>query len=212
MAGSGGGRGVPRELSSREIDDFLRSQRIARLGCHADGVTYVVPLIYAYEDDAVVAVTTEGRKTAMLRENPRVCVEVDEYDSDGKGSWRSVIAHGTYQELDGDAIEPALALMRERFAHRGPPCRAARAGARSRRPPHQARGGLGPHGRAVIFLHKQGMRLCTEIEKHLVWEWTSVQRRSITRTGGDAALVSPVSRRPGAPKSGSPSRPKGTTH
>ena len=116
MAGSGGGRGAPRELSSREIDDFLRSQRIARLGCHAHGVTYVVPLIYAYEDDAVVAVTTEGRKTAMLRENPRVCVEVDEYDSDGKGSWRSVIAHGTYQELDGDAIEPALALMRERFA------------------------------------------------------------------------------------------------
>jgi uncharacterized protein len=117
MAGPGAGRGVPRELSSREIDEFLRGQRIARLGCHADGVTYVVPLIYAYEDDAVVAVTTEGRKTAMLRANPRVCVEVDEYDSDGKGSWRSVIAHGTYTELNGDEIEPALALMRERFAH-----------------------------------------------------------------------------------------------
>jgi len=116
MAGPGGGRGIPRELSRREIDEFLRTQRIARLGCHADGVTYVVPLIYAYEDDAVVAVTTEGRKTAMLRENPRVCVEVDEYDSDGKGSWRSVIAHGTYEELTGDAIEPALGLMRERFA------------------------------------------------------------------------------------------------
>jgi nitroimidazol reductase NimA-like FMN-containing flavoprotein (pyridoxamine 5'-phosphate oxidase superfamily) len=117
MAGPGGGRGVPRELSSREIDEFLRSQRIARLGCHADGVTYVVPLIYAYEDESVIAVTTEGRKTTMLRENPRVCVEVDEYDSDRTGSWRSVIAHGTYEELSGDAIEPALALMRERFAH-----------------------------------------------------------------------------------------------
>ena len=116
MAGPGGGRGTPRELSRREIDEFLRGQRIARLGCHADGVTYVVPLIYAYEDDAVVAVTTEGRKTAMLRENPRVCVEIDEYDSDGKGSWRSVIAHGTYEELTGAAIEAALALMRERFA------------------------------------------------------------------------------------------------
>ena len=92
MNGSGGGRGTPRELSPREVDEFLREQRIARLGCHADGVTYVVPLIYAYEDGAVVAVTTEGRKTAMLRENPRVCVEVDEYDADGKGSWRSVIA------------------------------------------------------------------------------------------------------------------------
>jgi hypothetical protein len=117
MAGPEGGRGAPRELSRGEIDEFLRAQRIARLGCHADGVTYVVPLIYAYDDDgAVVAVTTEGRKTAMLRENPRVCVEVDEYDADGKGSWRSVIAHGTYEELDGEAIEPALGLLRERFA------------------------------------------------------------------------------------------------
>jgi nitroimidazol reductase NimA-like FMN-containing flavoprotein (pyridoxamine 5'-phosphate oxidase superfamily) len=116
MAGPEAGRGVPRELSRDEIDEFLRTQRIARLGCHADGVTYVVPVIYAYDDAAVVSVTTEGRKTAMLRENPRVCVEVDEYDTDGRGSWRSVIAHGTYKELSGAAIEPALSLMRERFA------------------------------------------------------------------------------------------------
>jgi uncharacterized protein len=111
------GRGAPRELSSAEIDDFLRGQRIARLGCHTRGETYVVPLIYAYEDGVLVAVTTEGRKTAMLRENPRVCVEVDEYDTDSKGSWRSVIAHGTYDELAGDAIEPALTLLRTRFSH-----------------------------------------------------------------------------------------------
>ena len=105
-----------RELSRDEIEEFLRTQRIARLGCHADGVTYVVPLIYAYDEEAVVAVTTEGRKTAMLRENPHVCVEVDEYDADGKGSWMSVIAYGRCEELSGDAIEPALTLMRERFA------------------------------------------------------------------------------------------------
>ena len=110
------GRGTPRELSRVEIDEFLRRQRIARLGCNADDQTYVVPLIYAYEDGAIVAVTTEGRKTEMLRENPRVCVEVDEYDSDGRGSWRSVIAYGTYDELAGDAVEPALSLLRERFS------------------------------------------------------------------------------------------------
>jgi nitroimidazol reductase NimA-like FMN-containing flavoprotein (pyridoxamine 5'-phosphate oxidase superfamily) len=116
MAGPEAGRATPRKLSRSETEEFLRAQRIARLGCHAGGETYVVPLIYAYEDDAVVAVTTEGRKTAMLRENPRVCVEVDEYDADGKGSWRSVIADGHCEELAGDAIEPALALLRERFA------------------------------------------------------------------------------------------------
>jgi uncharacterized protein len=115
MAGPDGGRGIPRELSRAEIDEFLSGQRIARLGCHADGVTYVVPLIYAYENGSVVAATTEGRKTAMLRENPRVCVEFDEYDTDGKGSWKSVIGYGHYEELTGDAIEPALALLRERF-------------------------------------------------------------------------------------------------
>jgi nitroimidazol reductase NimA-like FMN-containing flavoprotein (pyridoxamine 5'-phosphate oxidase superfamily) len=116
MSGPAGGRGIPRQLSRDEIEEFLRGQRIARLGCHAGGVTYVVPLIYAYEAGAVVAVTTEGRKTAMLRENPRVCVEVDEYDTDGKGSWRSVIAYGSYEELADDAVEPALAVLRERFA------------------------------------------------------------------------------------------------
>jgi uncharacterized protein len=116
MTGPDGGRGITRALSRAEIDEFLRGQRVARLGCHADGVTYVVPLIYAFESGAVVAVTTEGRKTAMLRENPQVCVEVDEYDSDGKGSWRSVIAYGRYEELAGDAVEPALTLLRERFA------------------------------------------------------------------------------------------------
>lgn len=110
------GRGVPRELSPDEIDSFLREQRVARLGCHADGETYVVPVIYGFDGDSVVAVTTEGRKISMLRANPSVCVEVDEYDTDGRGSWRSVIAQGVYEELAGDDVEEALELLRERFA------------------------------------------------------------------------------------------------
>jgi hypothetical protein len=105
-----------RELSAAEIEEFLLGQRIARFGCHAGGETYVVPVIYAYGDGAIVSVTQEGRKVEMLRENPRVCVEVDEYDTDGRGSWRSVIAYGAAEELAGDDIQAALALLRERFA------------------------------------------------------------------------------------------------
>jgi nitroimidazol reductase NimA-like FMN-containing flavoprotein (pyridoxamine 5'-phosphate oxidase superfamily) len=116
MSGESGGRGSPRELSAAEIEEFLRGQRVARLGCHTGTETYVVPLIYAYDENSVVAITTEGRKIEMLRENPRVCVEVDEYDADGRGSWRSVIAQGMYEELSGEAVEPALELLRERFA------------------------------------------------------------------------------------------------
>jgi nitroimidazol reductase NimA-like FMN-containing flavoprotein (pyridoxamine 5'-phosphate oxidase superfamily) len=105
-----------RDLTADEIEEFLRGQRIARLGCHAGGETYVVPVIYAYGGGALVTVTQEGRKVAMLRENPRVCVELDEYDTDGRGSWRSVIAYGTAEELAGDDVEDALALLRKRFA------------------------------------------------------------------------------------------------
>ena len=105
-----------RELTPDEIEDFLLGQRIARLGCHARGAMYVVPVIYAYGDGAVVTVTQEGRKVAMLRESPRVCVEIDEYDTDGRGSWRSVIAYGAAEELAGDDVQAALALLRERFA------------------------------------------------------------------------------------------------
>jgi len=108
-------RGLPRPLDADEIDAFLRAQRVARIGCHADGETYVVPVIYAYDGAAVVAVTTEGRKTSMLRANPRACVEVDEYDADGRGSWRSVIALGVYEELGEDEVPAALELLRERF-------------------------------------------------------------------------------------------------
>ena len=120
----------PRDLTPEEIDAFLRAQRVAHLGCHADGRTYVVPVIYAYDGSGVVVVTAEGRKTAMLRADPRVCVEVDEYDADGRGSWRSVIAQGRYEELTGAAAEPALALLRERFARA-----AGRAPERRRRGP-----------------------------------------------------------------------------
>ncbi len=73
-------------------------------------------MIYAYDGSSVVAVTTEGRKISMLRSNPRACIEVDEYDRDGRGSWRSVIAQGVYEELAEAEIPAALDLLRERFA------------------------------------------------------------------------------------------------
>ena len=93
-----------------------RSQVVGRIGCHADGLTYVVPVIYAYHAAGFYAYSLEGRKIRMMRSNPRVCFEVDEYD--GRGSWRSAIVQGTYEELEGDGAERALALLTERFAER----------------------------------------------------------------------------------------------
>lgn len=105
------------DLSPAEIEDLLRAQVVGRIGCHADGLTYVVPVIYAQAADGLYVASVEGQKTRMLRKNPRVCFEVDEYD--GAGSWRSAIVHGDYEELDGEGSERALKLLAERFRRVG---------------------------------------------------------------------------------------------
>ena len=183
-----------RELDRDEIEAFLGGQRIARLGCHAGGEMYVVPVIYAYGDGAVVTVTQEGRKVAMLRENPRVCVEVDEYDADGRGSWRSVIAYGSAEELAGEEIEAALALLRERFARGRARSLAAAAQPGRRRLENPPRRGVRKGRRAS----ERDLRVCSERGKSLVWEWTLGLRRSITRIGGNKDRGQPRRRPPGA--------------
>lgn len=106
-----------RELTDGEVEDFLRQEVVARIGCVAEGEIYVVPVIYAYEDGAANVLTMEGRKTRMMRSNPAVGFEVDRYDA-STGSWRSVIARGRYEELSGDDAEAARVLLAHRFEER----------------------------------------------------------------------------------------------
>jgi len=104
------------ELARAEIDALLEEQVVGRIGCHAGGMTYVVAVIYAYDGDCVYAHTIVGQKVEMMRANPAVCFEVDEYED---GSWRSAIVQGRYEELEGADSEHALALLAARFAGRG---------------------------------------------------------------------------------------------
>lgn len=99
-------------LTRDEIDDLLQEQVVGRVGCHVDGVTYVVPLIYAYDGEAVYVASIEGLKIEMMRANPQVCFEVDTYAPEG---WRSAIVQGEYEELEGDDVTRALDLLQQRF-------------------------------------------------------------------------------------------------
>ena len=91
------------ELAQSEVDAFLRRQLVGRVGCHSDGSTYVVPVIYVWDGDCVYVQSMEGRKIEMMRRNPEVCFEVDEYAPDG--SWCSVILRGVYEELGSARTE-----------------------------------------------------------------------------------------------------------
>ena len=75
------------ELTPAEIATLLEEELVGRIGCHADGLTYVVPVIYAYDSGSVYVLSTEGQKVEMMRSNPEVCFEVDRYE--GPGRWRS---------------------------------------------------------------------------------------------------------------------------
>jgi len=101
-------------LTDAEAHAFLDRQVVGRVGCHLDGQTYVVPVIYAWDGDCVYVQSIEGQKIEMMRANPRVCFEVDEYRSGG--GWRSVIVDGTYEEMHGDDASAALALLVRRFS------------------------------------------------------------------------------------------------
>ena len=112
------------ELTRAEVDELLRKQVVGRVGCHAEGVTYVVPVIYAYDGDCIHVASIEGKKVRMMRANPAVCFEVDEYRA--PGNWRSAIVHGAYEESDEAEAARSLALLAERFAGGSGALRAAR--------------------------------------------------------------------------------------
>lgn len=98
-----------REMSPSEMDEFVLSQKVGRVGCHVDGETYVVPVIYGWDADCIYVYTTEGKKVDMMRENQRVCFEIDEHLANG--GWRSVIAQGVFEELEGDDASRALQII-----------------------------------------------------------------------------------------------------
>lgn len=99
------------EMNDIEIESFLKSETIGRIGCHTAGMTYVVPVTYVFDGGFVFGHSTEGRKIRMMRRNPEVCFEVDRVNA--VNDWRSVISWGRYEELTGeDGLEAMERLMK----------------------------------------------------------------------------------------------------
>ena len=85
------------ELNTEMIEQLLKIQLFGRIGCHADGITYVVPVNYIYEAPYIYAHSGEGLKINLMRKNPEVCSEVDEVEN--LFNWRSVICWGIFEGI-----------------------------------------------------------------------------------------------------------------
>ena len=95
--------GTIRVLPSEEIEELLRTAIVGRIACcgHGavgDGRPYLVPLAYGYDGNAIYAHSGPGRKLDLMRAEARVTFEVDEAQAPDR--WRSVIAEGTFEEID----------------------------------------------------------------------------------------------------------------
>lgn len=98
------------ELNRSQIEEVLASEAVGRIGCHAFGRTYIVPITYVYDGKSGVYFhTNDGLKIQMMRANPSICFEVDVvFDL---ANWHSVIAWGDFEELTGEAAVTGLELV-----------------------------------------------------------------------------------------------------
>ena len=65
-------------ISSQQCGELLGRVSIGRLGCSLDTQPYVVPVRFSYEPDYIYVFSTLGKKIKWMRQNPRVCLQVDE--------------------------------------------------------------------------------------------------------------------------------------
>jgi nitroimidazol reductase NimA-like FMN-containing flavoprotein (pyridoxamine 5'-phosphate oxidase superfamily) len=101
------------QLSAAEIEDVLAHQLIGRIGCHTNDMSYIVPICYAYDGECIYARTYEGMKVKMMRENPKVCFQVEYIEN--MVNWKTVICWGEYEELtDIDKRKKAIQILHQR--------------------------------------------------------------------------------------------------
>ena len=86
------------ELNETQVDHLLRAEVVGRIGCHVDGITYVVPVTYVYDGADIYGHSAAGgTKIDMMRKNPDVCFEVDSMQN--MANWQSVIVWGKFEEI-----------------------------------------------------------------------------------------------------------------
>jgi hypothetical protein len=85
-------------LDNQEIEKVLTHQYIGRLGCSAEGRTYIVPISYAYDGNYLYFhAAREGAKIQIMRQNPEVCFQTDLMEN--MACWKSVICRGKFEEV-----------------------------------------------------------------------------------------------------------------
>jgi len=84
-------------MTAEECRAMLARTNIARLACVRNNQPYVVPIHVDLDREFLYSFATQGLKIDWMRQNPLVCVEIDELSP--QTHWASVVVFGRYEEL-----------------------------------------------------------------------------------------------------------------
>lgn len=113
-----------------QIEEIIRQAAVCHLALSDDGVPYIVPLCFGYENRRLYFhCARKGRKTDIIAKNNRVCVEFD-IDSEIKTGetackwsmrYRSVIGFGKAYLIDDEADKRrALDIIMAQYSGKPP--------------------------------------------------------------------------------------------
>ena len=88
---------VIQEMTEGECRVMLARRHVARLACARNNQPYVIPVHVDLDGEFLYGFATLGQKIDWMRQNPLVCLEIDELMTDGQ--WASVVVFGQYDEL-----------------------------------------------------------------------------------------------------------------
>lgn len=120
-----------RQMPDSETREFLRERAVAHVGTtDASGWPYVVALMYVYEEGDLLYLHTgphQGHFLANIRENPRICIHVDEPGSMQRGQpspcnsalvYKSAVAYGEVRVVDEAGANEKTAWFFDRLLER----------------------------------------------------------------------------------------------
>ena len=107
------------DLSAGECWEVLSRSHIGRLACARADQPYIVPISFSYDvlANCIFSFSAVGKKVDWMRENAKVCLEVEEISD--RFNWTTVVVYGRYEEIrdapdQRDVRARALALFEER--------------------------------------------------------------------------------------------------
>ncbi|HKK12866.1 MAG TPA: pyridoxamine 5'-phosphate oxidase family protein [Flavobacteriaceae bacterium] len=97
-----------KKLKKTECLSVLQNNYIGHLSYIYLKRPYIVPMTYFFDKktDTIICYSAEGHKIKSMRKNGSVSFEVTEIES--VHQWKSVLAHGTYEELSGSNVKLKL--------------------------------------------------------------------------------------------------------